>query len=93
MLLDRNGKLTMWNQSHHVCYIAFGRKLPICFNCECLIKVACQVIRLVSLFNIKLGGKVWKVDFYNEANTILTLDLMQGNFSRQKSSTKTFVKR
>ena len=85
MLLDRNGKLTMWNQSHHVCHIAFGRKLPI--------KVACQVIRQVSLFNIKLGGKVWKVDFYNEANTILTSDLMQDRKARQKSSTKTFVKR
>ena len=46
----------MWKSKSSRLSCSLVESFPFFFNCKCKIKVACSVIRLVSLFDIKLGG-------------------------------------
>ena len=52
----RNWKLIMRKSKWSCFSYSLAESFSSFFSCKCQIKVACQIIRLVSLFNIKMGG-------------------------------------
>ena len=59
MLLERNGKLTMWNSNHNVCHKAWLKVYCYTVYHECEIKVVCQVIDLLAFSTVNWGGHVF----------------------------------
>ena len=55
MLLERNGKLTMWKSKSSRLPYSLVESFASTVYDECEIKVVCQVIRFVSFFNSHLG--------------------------------------
>ena len=77
-----------------VCYLT-----RMFFKCKCQIKGACQVIRLVSFFNIKLGGivrwptRVNAIKKWFAANKIDRMQTKKQNLSRCKQKDRMQTKK